>query len=188
MAMGTGTDVAMHAAGITLMRGDVGLVAGARHFAADGAKIRQNLFWAFAYNVAGIAGRAGLPGPVVAGAAMAPEQRERVMTTRCCSGAGAAWATRLNEALMPTLTRVSRLPRPTVPSRAAGPGDFRAGTDLDDGLARWPKASTWAVTAPNIRSCATPQVARVLAPRRPVRPQIKWLAPQSLLQVISPFR
>jgi Cu+-exporting ATPase len=71
--MGTGTDVAMHAAGVTLMRGDVGLVAGALDISHRTVnKIRQNLFWAFAYNVAGIPLAAlGYLSPVVAGAAMA---------------------------------------------------------------------------------------------------------------------
>ena len=73
IAMGTGTDVAMHAAGITLMRGDIGLVAGALDISHRTVrKIRQNLFWAFAYNVAGIPLAAlGYLNPVVAGAAMA---------------------------------------------------------------------------------------------------------------------
>jgi Cu+-exporting ATPase len=73
IAMGTGTDVAMHAAGITLMRGDVGLVAGALDISHRTVlKIRQNLFWAFAYNVAGIPLAAlGYLSPVMAGAAMA---------------------------------------------------------------------------------------------------------------------
>ncbi|HEX2544986.1 MAG TPA: HAD-IC family P-type ATPase, partial [Ramlibacter sp.] len=73
IAMGTGTDVAMHAAGVTLMRGDVGLVAGALDISHRAVvKIRQNLFWAFAYNVAGIPLAAlGYLSPVVAGAAMA---------------------------------------------------------------------------------------------------------------------
>jgi Cu+-exporting ATPase len=68
-----GTDVAMQAAGITLMRGDVTLVAGALEISARTvAKIRQNLFWAFAYNAAGIPLAAlGFLSPVVAGAAMA---------------------------------------------------------------------------------------------------------------------
>ncbi len=70
---GGGTDVAMQAAGITLMRGDVGLVAGALDISARTvAKIRQNLFWAFVYNAAGIPLAAlGYLSPVVAGAAMA---------------------------------------------------------------------------------------------------------------------
>ena len=73
MAMGNGTDVAMHAAGITLMRGDVGLVGAALDISARTvAKIRQNLFWAFAYNVAGIPLAAlGYLNPMMAGAAMA---------------------------------------------------------------------------------------------------------------------
>jgi P-type Cu+ transporter len=73
LAMGTGTDVAMHAAGITLMRGDIALVAGAFDISHRTVrKIRQNLFWVFAYNVAGIPLAAlGYLSPVVAGAAMA---------------------------------------------------------------------------------------------------------------------
>ena len=73
MAMGNGTDVAMHAAGITLMRGDPLLVAAALDISHRTVlKIRQNLFWAFAYNVAGIPLAAlGYLSPVVAGAAMA---------------------------------------------------------------------------------------------------------------------
>ena len=77
MAMGHGegasSDVAMHAAGITLMRGDPLLVAAALDISRRTVgKIRQNLFWAFAYNVAGIPLAAlGYLSPVVAGAAMA---------------------------------------------------------------------------------------------------------------------
>lgn len=73
MAMGNGTDVAMHAAGIILMRGDVALVGAALDISARTVtKIRQNLFWAFAYNVAGIPLAAlGYLNPVIAGGAMA---------------------------------------------------------------------------------------------------------------------
>jgi Cu+-exporting ATPase len=73
IAMATGTDVAMHAAGVTLMRGDPGLVADSIDISRHTyAKIRQNLFWAFIYNVVGLPLAAfGLLSPVIAGAAMA---------------------------------------------------------------------------------------------------------------------
>ena len=73
IAMGGGTDVAMHAAGITLMRGDPRLVPAALEISRKTyAKIRQNLFWAFVYNLIGIPLAVfGLLNPVLAGAAMA---------------------------------------------------------------------------------------------------------------------
>ncbi|MBK6716623.1 MAG: copper-translocating P-type ATPase [Burkholderiales bacterium] len=73
LSMSTGTDVAMEAAGITLMRGDPRLVADAIDVSRRSyAKIRQGLFWAFIYNVLGIPLAAlGLLSPVIAGAAMA---------------------------------------------------------------------------------------------------------------------
>ncbi|MDH5411449.1 MAG: heavy metal translocating P-type ATPase, partial [Alphaproteobacteria bacterium] len=73
LAMGSGTDIAMETAGVTLMRSDPRLAADAIDVSrATGRKIYQNLFWAFIYNVIGIPLAAlGFLSPIVAGAAMA---------------------------------------------------------------------------------------------------------------------
>ncbi|MBU3557475.1 copper-translocating P-type ATPase [Polynucleobacter sp. Ross1-W9] len=73
MAMSTGTDVAMQAAGITLMRGDPTLVANAVDISKrTWKKIQQNLFWAFIFNATGIPLAAlGYLSPMLAGSAMA---------------------------------------------------------------------------------------------------------------------
>ncbi|MBL4693650.1 MAG: heavy metal translocating P-type ATPase, partial [Magnetovibrio sp.] len=73
MAMGSGTDVAMHSASITLMRSDPTLVADALSISRSTVnKIRQNLFWAFFYNIIALPlAAAGILTPAIAGAAMA---------------------------------------------------------------------------------------------------------------------
>ncbi len=80
IAMGTGTDVAMESAGITLLKGDLmGIVRARRRSQATMRNIRQNLFLSFVYNVAGVPIAAGvlyplfgwLLSPIVAAAAMA---------------------------------------------------------------------------------------------------------------------
>jgi Cu+-exporting ATPase len=80
VAMGTGTDVAMESAGVTLVKGDLNGIARARRLsAATMSNIRQNLFFAFIYNAAGVPIAAGvlypvfglLLSPVIAAAAMA---------------------------------------------------------------------------------------------------------------------
>ncbi|HYF08910.1 MAG TPA: copper-transporting ATPase, partial [Acetobacteraceae bacterium] len=73
IAMGSGTDAAIEAAGLTLLRPDPRLVPAALEVARrTHAKIRQNLLWAFGYNVVGLPLAAfGLLSPAIAGAAMA---------------------------------------------------------------------------------------------------------------------
>jgi Cu+-exporting ATPase len=80
IAMGTGTDVAMESAGVTLLKGDLSGIVRARHLsAATMANIRQNLFFAFIYNAAGVPIAAGalypffglLLSPMIAASAMA---------------------------------------------------------------------------------------------------------------------
>jgi P-type Cu+ transporter len=80
IAMGTGTDVAMESAAVTLVKGDLGGIVRARHLSrATMRNIRQNLFFAFVFNAAGVPIAAGvlypwfeiLLSPIIAGAAMA---------------------------------------------------------------------------------------------------------------------
>ena len=63
--MGTGTDVAIESAGITLIKGDLKGIVRARQLSqATMRNIRQNLFWAFAYNTVGVPVAAGLFYPI----------------------------------------------------------------------------------------------------------------------------
>jgi len=73
IAMGTGTDVAIEASDLTLVRGDLAAVVDAIRLSRRTlGTIKVNLFWAFAYNVAALPlAMAGLLDPVIAGAAMA---------------------------------------------------------------------------------------------------------------------
>src|SRR6185436_13890369 len=80
IAMGTGTDVAMESAGVTLLKGDLTGIVRARHLSqAVMRNIRQNLFFAFIYNALGVPVAAGvlypfsgiLLSPIIAAAAMA---------------------------------------------------------------------------------------------------------------------
>jgi Cu+-exporting ATPase len=77
--MGTGTDVAMESAGVTLVKGDLRAIARARHLSCQTmSNIKQNLFFAFIYNSAGVPIAAGvlypffgiLLSPIIATAAM----------------------------------------------------------------------------------------------------------------------
>ncbi len=107
IAMAGGTDVAMHTAGITLMRGDPLLVADAIAISsATYRKIRQNLGWAFVYNVVGIPVAAlGLLNPILAGAAMA------------LSSVSVVTNALLLRRWMPERREVSVAPISTVPTR-----------------------------------------------------------------------
>ena len=78
IAMGTGTDVAMESAGITLLKGDLGGIVRARRLSqATMSNIRQNLFFAFIYNAAGIPIAAGILYPDFRHPAVADHRRRR---------------------------------------------------------------------------------------------------------------
>ncbi|MBP6338870.1 MAG: HAD-IC family P-type ATPase, partial [Vitreoscilla sp.] len=104
-----GTDIAMHSAGLTLLRGDPWSVVEAHSLAiATGRKIRQNLFWAFAYNALGLPLAAlGHLSPVIAGAAMA-------MSSVCVVG-NALWLSRWRPPHRPD----------ALPGEALSPGERR---------------------------------------------------------------
>ena len=78
IAMGTGTDVAIESAGVTLLKGDLtGIVRARRLSAATMRNIRQNLFFAFVYNAAGVPIAAGVLYPVVRHPAVAGDRGRR---------------------------------------------------------------------------------------------------------------
>ena len=80
IAMGTGTDVAMESAGVTLVKGDLRSIARARNLSrATMRNIRQNLFFAFLYNALGIPVAAGVLSPVV-GLLLSPTIASAAMT------------------------------------------------------------------------------------------------------------
>jgi P-type Cu+ transporter len=90
IAMGTGTDIAMESAGITLVRGDLrGLVRARRLSRATMRNIRQNLFFAFAYNVLGVPVAAGVLYPV-SGLLLSPMIASAAMTFSSVSVIGNA--------------------------------------------------------------------------------------------------
>jgi len=90
IAMGTGTDVAMESAGVTLVKGDLrGIVRARRLSRATMRNIRQNLFFAFIYNVLGVPIAAGVPYPVL-GLLLSPIIASAAMTFSSVSVIGNA--------------------------------------------------------------------------------------------------
>jgi Cu+-exporting ATPase len=88
--MGTGTDIAMESAGVTLVKGDLrGIVRARRLSLATMGNIRQNLFFAFVYNVLGVPVAAGLLYPVF-GVLLSPMIASAAMTFSSVSVIGNA--------------------------------------------------------------------------------------------------
>ncbi len=80
IAMGTGTDVAMESAGVTLVKGDLGGIVRARRLSrATMRNIRQNLFFAFVYNALGVPLAAGVLYPFT-GVLLSPDDRGAAMS------------------------------------------------------------------------------------------------------------
>ena len=90
IAMGTGTDVAMESAGVTLVKGDLRGVARARRLShLTMTNIEQNLFFAFAYNAAGVPVAAGVPYPLL-GVVLSPVWAAAAMSLSSVSVIGNA--------------------------------------------------------------------------------------------------
>jgi Cu+-exporting ATPase len=106
IAMGTGTDVAMESAGVTLLKGDLNGIVRARHLsAATMANIRQNLFFAFIYNAAGVPIAAGVLYPVL-GILLSPIIAAAAMALSSVSVIGNAL--RLNRVRLDAMSKLSR--------------------------------------------------------------------------------
>ena len=106
IAMGTGTDVAMESAGVTLLKGDLGGILRARHLSgATMANIRQNLFFAFIYNAAGVPIAAGVLYPIF-GILLSPIIAAGAMALSSVSVIGNAL--RLNRVQLDAMSKLSR--------------------------------------------------------------------------------
>ena len=105
MAMGTGTDIAMESAGVTLVKGDLrGILRARRLSRATMRNIRQNLFFAFVYNVLGVPLAAGVLYPFF-GLLLSPVIASAAMTFSSVSVIGNALRLRRSYALTAARTR-----------------------------------------------------------------------------------
>ena len=126
IAMGSGADVAIESAGITLLKGDLSGILRARRLAeATLANIKQNLVFAFGYNALGVPIAAGVLYPVIGPAAVADDRRSRHEPVlgvrgrqRAAARARAAGGQKLGTGLLAVAVKRLLLPRPTVARNA----------------------------------------------------------------------